>query len=166
MVAPLYAVVADVKAMVSRDATSRPGTAGSLSDLQIEEAIRSAGKKIDARLGALYVVPFAVPYPGLVVEICEAMAAFDLDLTFREVRDYSSELNPIYLRNKEAQELLTQLQKGTATLPDYVTPIPDPGIPDNPNDGGSIVGVINPDLLAVDLGRSRRWHNYWDGSRW
>lgn len=147
MATPLYADIDAVKEMVSRDAVSRPGTAGSLSDDQIREAIYSAGRKIDARLGTLYTVPFSA-YPNapeLVTEICEAMAAYDLDLTFREVRDYQSELNPIYLRNQEAWDLLTQLQKGTATLPDYVPPDPDPGIPDNPNDTGSIVGVFNPD---------------------
>lgn len=157
MATPLYASVEAVKEMVSRDADSRPGTAGSLSDDQIEEAILSAGRKINSRLGTLYTVPFSA-HPGcpeLVTEICEAMAVFDLDLTFREVRDYNSELNPIYLRNKEAWDLLTQLQKGTATLPDYVPPDPDPGIPDNPNDGGSIVGTFQPAIECLPA--SRPW---------
>lgn len=148
MTAPLYAEVTDVQELVSRTAASRPGTAGSLSTEQIEEAIRTAGTKIDSRLGTLFVVPFA-PVPALIVEIATALAAYDIDLTFREIRDYASELHPVLLRYKEASELLNLLAAGKAILPDYEPPDPDPGIPDNPNDGGSILDVYNPSLCAV-----------------
>lgn len=161
MATPPYAELTKVREMLSRTEDSRPGTAGSLPDATIEAAILTASRKINARLGTLYITPFSAPYPELIVEITEALAAFDADLTFREVRDYSSELNPVYLRYKEADALLTQLQKGTATLPDYVPPDPDPGIPDNPDDGGSVVGVYNIDLCAVDL--SPRRHRCGDG---
>lgn len=163
MTAPLYAEAANVQELVSRTVASRPGTAGSLSTEQIEEAIRTAGTKIDSRLGSLFAVPFS-PVPALIVEIATALAAYDIDLTFREVRDYSSELNPVLLRYKEAAQLLDLLAAGKAILPDYVPPDPDPGIPDNPNDGGSIVGVFNPDLCSV-WPRAHRydpsWPEYW-----
>lgn len=154
MTAPLYSEEDEVRELVSRTEDSRPGTAGSLSTEQVLEAIRTAGTKIDARLGVLFAVPFN-PVPALIREIATAFAAYDIDLTFREVRDYQSELNPILLRYKEANELLALLAVGKAVLPDYEPPDPDPGPPDNPSDDGSIVGVYNPDLCAVDQRRRR-----------
>jgi hypothetical protein len=146
--APPYTDRARVLAMVSRDAGPNAGTAGSISDPTIENAIGSAATLIDSRLGVQYSVPFN-PVPKLVTDIATALAAYDCDLTFREVRDYQSDLNPILLRQKWATEMLDQLQKGTATLPDYQAPDPDPGPTDGP--GGDIVAVFNPDLCAPDL---------------
>lgn len=138
-----------VRDLVSRTEATQPSTAASLSDEQIDTAIESAQSLIDAKLATGYRVPFPDgSVPVLVVRICNALAAFDADQTFREVRDYSSELHPIYLRYKEALAILDQLQKGTATLPDYVPPDDDSGGPDPA--GGSIVGVFNPDLCLVD----------------
>lgn len=119
------------------------GTAASLSNERIDAAIESAGHLIDAKLAVFYAVPFETT-PALVTVIATALAAYDCDQTFREVRDYASELNPVYLRYREAQELLTQLQTGKAVLPDYEPPDPDPG-PTDPA-GGDIVDVINPNL--------------------
>ena len=141
-----YTTKEAVRELLSRETASQPGTAVSLPDATIDAAILAASNKIDSLLGAVYTVPFAAPpdTPAMVVDIAKALAAYDSDLTFREVRDYSSDLNPVYLRYKEAMDLLGQLQKGLATLPDYVPPDPDPGVPDNPHDPGSVVEVINP----------------------
>lgn len=156
-----YTTKAEVRELLARDSASA-GTAASLPDATIDDAIESASALVDSKLGTVYSVPFSqVPPPAMVVRITEAVAAYEADLTYREVRDYSSELNPVYLRYRDALALLTELQKGLSTLPDYVPPDPDPGIPDNPNDDGSIVGVINPDLCAVDLGGHRR-HDWMD----
>lgn len=148
-----------VRELVSQDTSTFPGTAASLSDGRIDAAIISAQALIDGRLATMYRVPFVDgSVPVLVVRITNALAAFDADQTFREVRDYSSELHPVYLRYKEAMALLDQLQKGTATLPDYVPPDPDPG--SDPS-GGDIVAVFNPDLCAVDLSSGRSCDPMW-----
>jgi phage gp36-like protein len=142
---PPYADRDKVREIISRSAPSRPGTAASLSDAQVDEAILAAGRKIDARLATLYSVPFD-PVPQLVSDIATAFAVYDLDLTFREVRDYGSELNPVLLRFKNASDLLEMLAVGKATLPDYEAPEEPTEPPDNPNDGGSIVSIENPCL--------------------
>lgn len=144
---PPYTDPARVRALVSRNADANPGTAGSVQAATIELAIDSARSIIDSKLSTLYVVPFN-PVPRLVQDIATAFAAFDADMTFREIRDYSSELNPVYLRYKQMSALLDQLQAGKATLPDYEPPDPDPG-PDDPP-GGDVVAVFNPDLCAID----------------
>ena len=164
-----YTTKEDVRGLLSRDTPTQPGTAASLPDATVDTAILAASSKIDSRLGAVYTVPFAASpdTPELVVQIAKALAAYDLDLTFREVRDYSSELNPVYLRYKEATDLLTQLQKGLAVLPDYTPPDPDPGVPDNPNDWGSVVDVINPCLTWPDSRwSSRNRMSYDDWNHW
>lgn len=136
-----------------------PGTAASLSDTRIDTAIESAGTVIDSRLGAFYSVPFQNT-PKLVGVIATALAAYDCDQTFREVRDYESELNPVYLRYREAQELLTQLQKGSATLPDYNPPDPSQTDPA----GGDIVEVLNPvEDCAVFPSPRRGWMDEYYG---
>lgn len=141
------------RGVLSRAVSTYPSTAASLTDEQVDTAIDSAQSVIDAKLSVSYVVPFPdVSIPKLVTRIATDLSAFDLDQTFREVRDYSSELNPIYLRYKEAMSLLDQLQKGTATLPDYQPP--DGEEPTDPA-GGDIVAVFNPDLCAIDVSLRR-----------
>lgn len=132
-----------VREVVARASATRPGTAASLSDPQVDSAIERAESKINSRLGRIYSTPFD-PVPLLVADIALALSAYDLDLTFREVRDYSSSLNPVLLRYTEAMKDLEALQSGKATLPDYVPPDPDEPPVDNPRDGGSVVGVFNP----------------------
>jgi phage gp36-like protein len=151
-----------VRELLARDGGSvspGQGTAASLPDETFDSAIVRASARVDSMLGAVYTVPFVAPpaTPVMVVDITEAIAAYDVDRTFREVRDYQSELNPVYLRYKEAMALLGQLQKGLATLPDYVPPDPDPGSVDPP--GGSIGSVINPLVCVAEVypNRPRGW---------
>lgn len=133
-----------VREVLARAGTPDPGTAASLSDERVDDAILAASGRIDAHLSRLYSVPFAAnAIPGLVADIATAFAAYDLDMTFREVRDYSSELNPVILRYRQAADLLRDLREGTATLPDY-TP-PEGEDPDD-LDAGSIVGIYAPEL--------------------
>lgn len=166
-----YTTREKVRELLSRgggsDDPGNPSTAASLPNSTVDAEILAASRTIDSRLGSVYTVPFAAPpqTPAMVVEIAEALAAYRCDLIFREVRDYSSDLNPVYLRWKEADALLTQLQKGLAVLPDYTAPDPDPGTPDNPNDSGSIVGVENH-ALAWPVSRSRYPRDYYDWTHW
>lgn len=159
-----------VRELLARDGgsvTPGQGTAASLSDDAIDATIVRASARVDSMLGAVYTVPFAAPpnTPVMVVEITLALAAYDADLTYREVRDYGSELNPVYLRYRDALDLLKQLQQGLATLPDYTPPNPDPGTIDPPG-GESVVDVINPQLCVTDLYPSRYqgWGGPWNWS--
>lgn len=157
-----YTDRAAVREMVARDSVSS-GTAASLPDATLDSAIGRASNRIDSMLGSVYTVPFpgSPDTPAMVVDIATALAAYDADLTFREVRDYQSELTPILLRYTEAMDLLKQLQKGLATLPDYVPPDPDPGAIDAP--GGDVIGVINPDLCEVVRPRHPSWMDQYYG---
>jgi phage gp36-like protein len=152
-----------VRELLARDSASA-GTAASLGDPTIDDAIDSAGALIDSKLGTVYSVPFSQdPPPAMVVRIAKAVAAYEADLTFREVRDYASELNPVYLRYRDALTLLDQLQKGSATLPDYIPPDPDPGLPDPT--GGNVVGVFNPNLCSTAWDLHGSWPYPYYGDR-
>jgi phage gp36-like protein len=160
-----YTTKEAVRELLARDSVSA-GTAASLTDSTLLDVIASASALIDSKLGSVYTVPFIqVPPPAMVVRIANAVAAYEADLIFREVRDYSSDLNPVYLRYRDALALLDQLQKGLATLPDYIPPVPDPGSPDPV--GGSVVGVFNPcpsPLPAPQSGPS--WSNSYYYGTW
>lgn len=132
-----YATRDELKATVDRDVADTRDTAGSLSNGALDEAIEEAEAEIDSRLGTLYTVPFTAPIPTLINKICLAIAAYSADLTFREVRDYQSDLNPILLRYRRAQELLKLLATGEMDLP--------PGTPAPDSDGGpgSVVVVYD-----------------------
>lgn len=161
---PPYTDATRVRALITRTAGISPGTAGSVDAGQIELGIRTAASTIDSKLSSLYRVPFN-PVPSLIVDIATAIAAWSADLTFREVRDYNSDLNPVLLRYKWASDLLAELQSGKATLPDYQTPDPDPGPVDNPYDPGSVVDVINP-CPTWPVGRPNWPMDYYDWSHW
>lgn len=161
---PPYTDLTRIRALVTRTAGIDPGTAGSVEEGKLQLAVVSAQNTIDARLGNLYSVPFN-PVPPLIVDIATALAAWDADLTFREVRDYNTDLNPVLLRYKWATEMLDQLQKGTATLPGYEPPEPDPGPSDNPNDPGSVVGIYNP-CPEYPVARPCSPRDYYDWSHW
>lgn len=161
---PPYTDLIRIRALVTRTAGIDPGTAGSVDEGKLNLAVSSAQNMIDAKLGNLYSVPFN-PVPPLIVDIATALAAWDADLSYREVRDYSTDLNPVLLRYKWATDMLTDLQKGTATLPGYEPPDPDPGPSDNPNDPGSVVDVINP-CVTYPRGYPYPPRDYYDWSHW
>lgn len=149
-----YTTPALVRALVARTTESRPGTGASIEDSQILEAISAAAQKIDSVLGVVFPVPFN-PVPQLITDAATAIGALELDMTFREVRDYQSELNPVMLRAKRYEDQLIAIRKGEAVIPGYVPP--DEEVPDNPGDGGSIVDVINSENDVLDC-----QPDYWD----
>lgn len=158
--------VRELLARDGEDPAPGAGTAASLSDDVFDAAINRASARVDSYLGAVYTVPFSAPpnTPVMVVEIVLALAAYDVDLTFREVRDYQSEMNPVYLRYKDAMDLLSQLQKGLAVLPDYEPPDPDPGALDPPG-GNEVVAVYNTQLCLADAYPPQRHdipNQYWN----
>lgn len=156
-----YTTPEKVRTLVSRQTDSRPGTGASISESQLVEAISAAQQKIDSVLGPVYATPFD-PVPPLVTDIATALAALEADMTFREVRDYGSELNPVVLRAKRYEDLLQQLRKGEATLPGYEPPEDEPT---PPTDSGSIVDVFNPCEPDVCCSSGPTWHGQYYGTQ-
>lgn len=111
-----YSTVEQVQLIVVRDPNQDEGTGSSLPVPTIEDAIDEADREIDGKLRSIYTVPFN-PVPALVSRISRDIAAYLSDLTFREVRDYQSDLNPILLRYKRAQDMLKLLVSGEMDLP-------------------------------------------------
>jgi phage gp36-like protein len=131
------------------------GTAASLSDEAVEDAIAEAQSRVDTRLAGRYEVPFDPDVPSQVRYITRDIAAWLCHLTFREVRDLNTELDPVHLRYKAAEALLIDLQNGKTDLPD--APDADPG------ESGQSVIVINEtcDLFnECDFDLHRRWPTY------
>jgi phage gp36-like protein len=123
-----YTTPDEVRLVLTRNPTQTAGNAASLSDTTIESEINSAQQRVDGRLALVYLVPFADPVPTLIRDITRDIAAYLSDLTFREVRDYGSELNPVYLRYKDALALLEQIATGKTTVPgDPVPPESEAG---------------------------------------
>lgn len=131
-----YTTLERVRLALARDLDDVDGTAASLTDGAIEDAIAEATSRIDGKLGGRYKVPFADPVPALVRSVCRDLAMFLCDLTYREVRDYSSQYNPVYIRYQEAIKTLDQIAAGDIDLPDA------PGV-ETPTQSGEAVIVIN-----------------------
>lgn len=118
-----YTTKEEVRLILSRDPLQTAGNAASLPDGTIDSEINSAQQRVDGKLALRYKVPFTDPAPTLIRDITRDVAAYLCDLTFREVRDYGSELNPVYLRYKDALSLLDQIAKGELVVPG--DPAPD-----------------------------------------
>lgn len=112
----------EVRLVLTRDLDQTAGNAASLANETIQEQINSAMQRIDGKLALQYKVPFADPVPRLIRDIARDIAAFLTDLTFREVRDYGSELNPVYLRYQDAMKLLDSIAKGETVVPGEPAP--------------------------------------------
>lgn len=148
-----YTTVEAVRGILSRDATkTAPGTAASLDDIVIQQQISDAQARVDSALGNIYTVPFTV-VPEIVAQITRDIAAYLSDLVFRQSKDYSSKLDPVYLRYQDAIALLASIASGQTT------------IPGQNNSGG--IAVENPyagDLfvpLDFDLQRGPRREQAW-----
>jgi phage gp36-like protein len=144
----LYTTPKAVQEVLTRneaDPVDVEGNAASTDEQDvIEKNIVRAGSEIDSKLGSKYTVPFS-PVPPLIEMITVAIAAYYSDLTYRESRDYATNLNPVYLRYQDAEALLLQLQQGTAVIP------PDGTTPVDPTLGsGSIVvqTITRPPLFG------------------
>lgn len=120
-----YTTPDEVRLVLTRDLAQVKGNAAGLSNQTIQEQINSAMQRIDGRLALVYKVPFGDPVPRLIRDIARDIAAYLSDLTFREVRDYGSELNPVYLRYKDALALLEQIATGKTVVPG--DPVPPEG---------------------------------------
>lgn len=128
---PSYASPDYLQEILARSWGVTGDTAASLHEEVLKNAIEEAEFEIDSRLRGRYTVPFD-PVPGLIKVIATAIAAYSADLTFREVRDYSSELNPVLLRYDRAKMMLKSLASGESDLP--------PDVPESGDaSGGGVV---------------------------
>jgi phage gp36-like protein len=114
-----YATVADVREVLVRDDSDTEGNAASLPDPKIEGAIEQAAAEVDGWLSGRYGsnLPFTV-VPMMVKSLTVDIAAYLADLTYRQASDFSSELDPVYLRYQRAKTTLEKLADGTVSLPD------------------------------------------------
>lgn len=141
----MYTTADEVRLVLTRSLEQTKGNAAGLEDATIEENIESACQRINGKLSMHYAVPFTEPVPKLIRDIARDIAAFLSDLTFREIRDYESNLNPVYLRYTESLKMLDQLAKGELVVPG------DPATPDPSGQSGmDAVAVINVDTTEVD----------------
>ena len=120
-----YAEIADVRSALLRNDEDAEGNAASLSDTKIQEALDGATAEVDAWLAGRYEPPFSDPAPTLVKLLTIDIAAYLADLTYRQAADFSSELDPVYLRYQRAKATLEKLADGTLTLPGIPDPVPD-----------------------------------------
>lgn len=139
-----YTTPDEVRLVLTRDLTQTAGNAASLGNDTILGEINSAQQRVDGKLALRYKVPFPDPAPTLIRDITRDIAAFLSDLTFREVRDLGSELNPVYLRYKDALAMLDQIAKGELIVPG------DP--PPDESDEGSLTVVETFDGGQTPLG--------------
>lgn len=112
----LYAQPSDVQQELARDLGTLEGNAASLNEEVIRENLERAGALIDAKLATSYTTPFD-PVPRLIRDVAVDIAAYYCALIFRENRDFETDLNPLLLRYRQADALLTELATGAATIP-------------------------------------------------
>lgn len=112
-----YCAPDDVRAVLTRDVSQPIGTAASLDDPELTEAISGAQQEVDAKLAVRYTVPFPDSnVPDLVVKLTRDIAAYLADLTYRQGKDYESDRDPVLLRYTRAQALLKDLSTGQADI--------------------------------------------------
>ena len=96
------------------------GTAASLSDAQLGEAIEEADQEVDGALGSLYATPFS-PTPPLLARVSRDIAAFLATLTHRKGSPIDRD-DPVRLRHDRAQQILGQARAGQFDVSD-VAPV-------------------------------------------
>lgn len=133
----MYSTVTDVRNALAPGSV-REGTAATLTDQQIIDAINQADALIRSKIGHLYIIPLEtvdIPAqgenPASTEEFAEEpvrywsrdIAAYLVTLTYKRNADVS-ENDPVRLRMNLAMAGVTEVQRGQATLPfpPYVPP--------------------------------------------
>lgn len=165
----VYVSPENVRAVLAKSEDDYEGTAASLSDSKISEAIASAEAEVNARLSNRYRVPFvAETVPKLVSDITRDIAAYLADLVYRGEVDHSSENEPVLLRHRRAEALLKGLADGDITAPTY--DLPGVGQADRPKVLNAYTGRLfgNEQLARPQYGdyrtQAQRFQNesgYW-----
>lgn len=130
-----YTDVTAVRQILSPDGSTDPtlGTAASLSDAEIQEAINEAASEINARVAGRYTVPFAQA-PAIIEKLNRDIAAYLATLVYRR-GDPIDPNDPVQLRYNRAQTLLAAIQNGKAELVGAAGPVAE---------GTAEAEVINP----------------------
>jgi len=116
-----YTDASEVRKILHPDADQTDiGTAASLSDDQLGEAIEEADQEVDGALGSLYTTPF-VPTPPLIARLSRDIAAFLATLTHRKTNPMDRD-DPVRLRYDRAQQILGQAREGQFDVSD-VAPV-------------------------------------------
>jgi phage gp36-like protein len=146
-----YVTEEEVRLVLSRNKDDVAGNAASLDDANMRDQIEEAQTRVDSKLATVYKTPFE-PVPTMIRNITRDIAAYLADLTFREFRDYGSELNPVYLRYKDAIKQLDEIAAGKIVIPG--NPPPDDGAQAGSNE---VVAVFGGELeLDYDPYRNRK----------
>lgn len=118
--ATLYANVSDLQ-QILQGTDSGVGTAATLNPTQLTLALTSASNRISVYAGAVYdsSTPDAVP-PQIFHDLCLDLAAFLAATTYMKSKEIGPN-HPIYLRYKDAQQMLNDVRDGKLRL-DVGTP--------------------------------------------
>ena len=129
----MYSTVTDVRNALAPGG-QWTGTAATLEDPEIEDAIRQADSRIHSYLRLRYEIPVEMveqgdpPQPHEVAPApvrywSRDIAAYLATLTFKRNKDVSPD-DPVRLRHNAAMSELTDARKGVITLP-FPPPVPD-----------------------------------------
>jgi phage gp36-like protein len=115
------------------------GTAASLEDGDVDEAIERISARIDTFLTRRYSVPLADPVPDIVQDIATDIAAYDLTLAYYKGTDISDQ-DPVIRRYRDARGMLGQLSTGLLVIdvPGADTTIDDPIVVNPPEYPGGL----------------------------
>jgi phage gp36-like protein len=91
------------------------GTAASLEDSDIDEAIERVSNRVDTFLTRRYTVPLADPVPGIIRDIATDIAAYDLTLAYYKGTDITDQ-DPVVRRYRDARGMLGQLGTGLLVI--------------------------------------------------
>lgn len=113
----VYASIQAVRRVLSPDGSREAalGTAASLSNGEIGEAIEEAAAEINARIASRYSLPFSAPVPSLLEKLNRDIAAFLATLVYRRNAPLPAE-DPVRLRYARAQALLDRVARGEVEL--------------------------------------------------
>lgn len=113
------------------------GTAASLGQEDIEEAIRRVSSRVDTFLAMRYTTPIPDELvPGIIKDITTDIAAYDLTLAYYKGTDISDQ-DPVIRRYKDARGMLGQLSTGLLI-------IDVPGLTDTTRDDPVVYNPVLP----------------------
>jgi phage gp36-like protein len=147
-----YLDPADVR-LILAGTENAAGTAASLTDNDLTDAISEAQDEVDGRLAARYDTPFTDP-PTVVVNITRDIAAYLATLTYRR-GDPIQPGETIQLRYNRAQNLLSQAANGTFPLP----------LPGGGGDEAAAANVVN-NPTSGDLWTEQDFHLVQRPAQW
>jgi phage gp36-like protein len=137
-----YATADSVReALVAEGRDAAGGTAASLSDEALQDAITEATAEVNGRVKG---DPYPDPAPPLIAAVTRDIAAYLATLTFRRGNPLPPD-HPVRLRYNRAEQLLERIGQGKIDLPDT---------PSGPvSSRATVVNFYDGDLFTLeDLG--------------